>query len=87
MQPVWFRQGDPSLLQGYGIFVGYTPGHYAAKITFPDGYVAYFDDGWEGTGGVFTFRAATGVTYITKPIDGERPSFGAEPGWTPGCGQ
>jgi RHS repeat-associated protein len=70
--PVWFAQGDPGFWSGLGGYLrGVPSGHYAARVEFPDGFVVYLDDGWEGTGGVFTFQAGTAIPTATRPLWGE----------------
>jgi hypothetical protein len=92
--PVWLFQGDPSLGSGYltalsGVLAylrgaGYDPppgGHFAARVEFPDGYVAYFDNGWAGTGGIFTFHAGGRILCPKVFMHSPTPTMPPEPGW------
>lgn len=63
------------------VVFGSIPGHFALRIEFPDGFVAYLDNGWAGTGGIFTFAAGGGIPTPKKPMHGEVPTQGGEPGW------
>ncbi len=77
---MWFRQGDPSIGSGYAMLFGSIPGHYAAQIKFPDGYVVYLDNGWTGTGGIFSFNSVV-IPGPCKQIRDGTGSASPEPGW------
>jgi RHS repeat-associated protein len=89
LQPVWLVQGSPSLRAGYGMvgggawnfltgngYVPTAPGHYAVRVTFPDGFVVYLDNGWAGTGGLFTLGGSVDVPAPKTPL-----RFGNEEPW------
>jgi RHS repeat-associated protein len=84
--PVWFQQSAPGLFaRAGGAVLGADPGHYAVRIEFPDGFMVYFDNGWAGTGGIFTFQPGHGVPTPTRPLHLESPLMRGDgigwPGW------
>ena len=43
--------------------------------------IVYFDNGWAGTGGMFSFTAGTGIPCLMNFIHSPTPSSFPEPGW------
>jgi len=58
----------------------WAPGHYALRVVFPDGYVVYFDNGWAGTGGTFSYHPGA-IKPPGPPLRDEIPTVPGEPGW------
>jgi hypothetical protein len=67
--------GAWNFLTGNG-YVPTAPGHYAVRVTFPDGFVVYLDNGWAGTGGLFTLGGSVDVPAPKTPL-----RFGNEEPW------
>ncbi|GIW93882.1 MAG: hypothetical protein KatS3mg110_1923 [Pirellulaceae bacterium] len=94
--PVWFKQVDPVGPNFVWKFVWehsqLSPGHFALEVRFPDGFTAYFDNGWAAPGlplsgfiqhnpGVFTLTPNAGIPLPTRPLEGPQSTEWDRPDW------
>ena len=67
--PNWLVGGLSAIMRFFGDTYN-RPGHFAAQITFPDGYTVYFDDGWAGTDGMFHYGGGGIIPPPGPPLSG-----------------
>jgi RHS repeat-associated protein len=66
--PNWLVGGFSAICRFFGDTYN-RPGHWAVRVVFPDGYEVFFDDGWAGTGGMFSYKPGT-IPPPKSPLTG-----------------